>query len=316
MQVVRSIKQENATAKTDGPRVAARDLFAVPVVVCQWPEAEQLNAQLREIVMERFKSTPGVVVSNRNGWHSETDLHKWPEPCIAELLEMMQTAASKMVAHIAPGTNTTNWQIPVAWANVNPAGGHNRAHNHINGGGQLSGVYYVDIGECTDPGASGRLVFEDRSGAAQPKLPGRNVLSREYALTPSPGTMVIFPAAQYHYVEPYRGNGVRISIAFNLHHPDFETLYYPEMLETGWWRTNFRGLTVIREKIPEKMRALQLFASYAVREMGQAGKGKAPLFSRLKSALSKAQADASAEAEGTHQAAIDDGRLAEKKPLV
>jgi hypothetical protein len=111
--------------------------------------------------------------------------------------------------------------------------------------------------------------------------------------------MTIFPASQFHYVEPYRGRGYRISIAFNLWHPEFENLYYPDMLERGWWRINFRFLTLLKDKIPEKARALSLFANYARREFA-ARNGKNSLLARLKRAFAQAQVDASAEAEGTH----------------
>lgn len=321
MQAVRSYPPDMRARpmSNDGPKVVARDLFAVPVVVCQWPGAERLNAELREAVMERFRSSPGVVVSNRNGWHSEVDLHKWSQPCVAELLAMIEEAAAKLVTHTNPGADQKyleNWTVPFAWANVNPAGGHNRAHNHIHGGGQISGVYYVDVGECDAPEKGGRLVFEDRSGAPQAKMPGSDLLSREWALTPTPGTLVLFPASQFHYVEPYRGNGYRISIAFNCWHPEFENLYYSDMLERGWWRINFRFLVLLKEKLPEKARALSLFARYALKEFGQSPTAKTSLFARLKAALAKAEVDASAEAEGTHIDVRKNTRVAKKNELI
>lgn len=53
--------------------------------------------------------------------------------------------------------------------------------------------------------------------------------SRECEIVPRPGVMALFPAVQYHYVKPNRACGNRISIAFNVYHPDFRAHYYEGM---------------------------------------------------------------------------------------
>lgn len=300
----------------DRPNVTIRDLFAVPVAVCHWPGRERLNAQLRAAIMTRYETSPGVVNSNRKGWHSEFDLHTWPEPCIQEFVEMIKSGATEMMAHMLPDSAFADgWKIQIAWANVNPPGGHNRSHNHLDEGAHLSGFYYVDIGECESQAHSGRTVFEDRSGVAQPSPAGIDPLSREYALVPRPGTMALFPASQFHYVEPYRGKGVRITIAFNLYHPDFTVLYYPGMRDEGWWWTNFRGLMILKQKIPEKMRALSLFAAYTAREL-RAPHSKASFSARLKVLYERASVDASAEKDAAGTIAAADNPNVKKRSLV
>jgi uncharacterized protein (TIGR02466 family) len=298
------MKQTNARQ----PDVVVRNLFAMPIVVCRWPDAQRLNAELRETIMNRFRTSPGVVISNRKGWHSKFDLHEWPEPCVAEFMEMVQTAARQMVQHALPDAGERyleNWQVTPAWANVNPAGAHNRSHHHLDGGAHFSGLYYVDIGECEGPIDRGCTIFEDRSGVAQPSEPSVHPLSREYALVPAPGTMALFPSSQYHYVEPYRGKGVRVTIAFNLYHPEFHILYYPGMQSMGWWWKNFRGLMILKEKIPEKAHALSLFASYAAKELREPH-SEEPLGRRLKVVYERASVDASA---------ATDAKLAPKLPV-
>ncbi len=299
----------------DEPKVTVRELFPIPVTVCQWQNPERVNKELREAIMTRFRSSPGVVNSNRKGWHSNFDLHTWPEPCIAEFLAMVRLSTAKLVAHTTSDPKfLDNWQVQIAWANVNPPGGHNRSHNHLDEGAHLSGFYYVDLGAVATPVDSGRTIFEDRSGVAQPTLPGRDVQSREYALVPKPGTMALFPASQFHHVEPYRGTGVRITIAFNLCHPEFSVLYYPGMRDEGWWWTNFRGLMVLRSKIPEKMHALVLLASYAADELGRSRPG-ASLRDRFKVLYERASVDASS-ARDAKLAAATAQALGEKRLLV
>jgi len=298
----------------NGPEVIARDLFASPILVCKWPNTERLNAELRAAIMERYASTPSVVQSARHAWQSEHRMHEWPEACVKEFASMIRVAAANMAAHLAPSAgqeSLADWEIVSCFANVNPPGGYSQAHNHIETGATISGVYYVDIGDC-EPRFAGRTVFQDYSGAAQLVRAGQDTLSREYALVPTPGAACLFTATQMHYVEPYRGKGVRISIAFNMRHPDFDVLYYPNMRTPSWWWRNFRGLMILRDKIPQKLKALALFASYGAKELGGSNR-EGTLAQRLRNALQRADVDAQSR-KGPDK--VGDGQLAEKKPLV
>lgn len=297
-----------------GPKGTIRDLFPSPVGAFDWPDTERLNAELRAAIMARFETSPGLVSSNRNGWHSKWDLHRWPEPCVAELMAMIQASSSQLAAHFLPGKSLTqNWTIRKCWANVNPAGGYNQAHHHIGPGALLSGVYYVDIGDCPDPQFAGRTILQDRSGGALPKHP--DPLSREYAITPKPGVLVLFPAALYHYVEPYRGKSRRISIAFDLGHTELDALYYPDMPDPTWWWRNFRGLMLLKTKIPEKMRAYARFVPYLVEEFRKP-RANTSFMRRLKVTRDRAEADeAEARDVATGRVAADGG-LPEKRPFM
>ena len=48
--------------------------------------------QLAENIIQWSKKDPGVKKTNRNGWHSTTEMHKMPvfEPLVKELFLMMQ----------------------------------------------------------------------------------------------------------------------------------------------------------------------------------------------------------------------------------
>jgi uncharacterized protein (TIGR02466 family) len=284
------------------------------VVVCDWPDTERLNAELRDVIMARYRTSPGLVSSNRRGWHSKFDMHRWAEPCVGELMTMVKAAAASMTAHVAPDAEADvlqGWQIKSCWSNVNPPGGYNQPHNHIAGNTLLSGFYYVDLGGCEAADHAGRTIFQDRSGIALPARPGGDPLAREYAVVPKPGVMALFPAAQFHYVEPYRGEGLRISVAFNLGHPGLETVYYSDMREQDWWWKNFRGLMLLKSKIPEKSRALARFASYFAEELRRP-RSNAPLLQRMRITLDRAEADES-EAREAAAAPAANGRLPEKK---
>lgn len=291
-------------------RAAIRDLFASPIGIFEWPETDRLNAELRAAILKRYQSTPSLVQSARYAWQSEHHIDRWPEACFAELAAMIKEAAGRMAAHVTSDRETNardGWEIVSCWANVNPPGGHSRSHNHMETGGVFSGVYYVDTGGC-EPALAGRTIFEDRSGVPRPLQPGQDLLAREVASLPKPGVACLFTAAQQHYVEPNRGQGLRITIAFNLKHPNFLAHYYPDMRMPNWWWRNFRGLMLLRTKLPEKLKAFALFLSYLVQE-GQKG-GGASLRQRVKTARERAEVDA-----GTNKGAPDDTALPDKQPL-
>jgi uncharacterized protein (TIGR02466 family) len=100
------------------------------------------------------------------------------------------------------------------WANINPPGGMNRAHQHPNS--LWSGVYYIKA-----PKNSGHLKIDDpRSPAAmvrpkqkEGKTPAR--LWRETDYEPIAGRCIMFPSWLMHCVDPNNSNDIRISVSFN-----------------------------------------------------------------------------------------------------
>ena len=100
------------------------------------------------------------------------------------------------------------------WANINPPGGMNRAHQHPNS--LWSGVYYIKA-----PKNSGDLKIDDpRSSAAmvrpnQKKGPVPPRLFRETHYEPVAGRCIMFPSWLMHCVDPNESNDIRISVSFN-----------------------------------------------------------------------------------------------------
>ena len=100
------------------------------------------------------------------------------------------------------------------WANINPPGGTNRAHQHPNS--LWSGVYYIKA-----PKNCGNLKIDDPRSVAsmsRPKqkkgqLPDR--LLRETHYEPKAGRLIMFPAWLMHCVDSNESNDIRISVSFN-----------------------------------------------------------------------------------------------------
>jgi hypothetical protein len=230
---------------------------------------------------------------------------------------MIEAAVRKLIKDLIPDANEdllNGWRIQACWANVNPKGGFNRPHHHEGQYSHFSGFYYVDTGKCDIPLNAGRTIFQDRSLVARPTPSDGDLTSREYGVVPQAGVMLIFPASLYHYVEPYQGEGLRVTIAFNVYHPKFRVLHYPGTQELGWWWTNFRGIMLLGTKIPEKFRALRLMLPYVAQEMAQSRDAGTTVRARIGVAISRALADASEWKEKSAGAAVTRGQT--KNPLV
>lgn len=276
------------------------ELFPTPVLSYDWPDSKDLNADLRRVITSKRELSPGVVKTNRGGWQSDTDLPTWPAPSIQHLMARIQTLMRELVRRTVPDAQAAHlqpWQI-LAWANVNQKGHFNRAHHHIGARSQWSGIYYVDVGELS-PRASvtGRTVFEDRSMVPKETVNNPDPFEREFTIMPKDGLMVVFPASLYHSVEPYSGDGERITIAFNVWNPAFTVPLYPGMESRGWLWTNFRGVMLIPTKAPEKVRGLALIPRYLFARRPPASLRPGEWRHYLRTAIDHAFANASEQAQ-------------------
>lgn len=101
-------------------------------------------------------------------------------------------------------------QMVDLWLNCQRSGDYNPTHTH---GGSFSGVIFLKVppqinGQCFD----GQLCFH---GPEDWHLQSFRTGMAHYVL-PVPGEFYVFPAWQPHSVAPFRGDGERWSIAFNV----------------------------------------------------------------------------------------------------
>ncbi|GGF40984.1 hypothetical protein GCM10011611_54300 [Aliidongia dinghuensis] len=206
-------------------------LFPTPFVVLQLGGDDGANERLKARILARVESHPSVLKSNRGGWQSDTDFQDWAGPEGEALLAVASEIGTKISARqTADGFVPADfpWKVN-AWANVNRAGNTNDMHTHA--GAYWSGVYYVDDGGVEAGGVEAGGV---EAGGALELMDPRGVMPMMYAplvrigikgcltaggsetFQPRTGNMVLFPAWLFHAVQPYRGDGVRISVAFNL----------------------------------------------------------------------------------------------------
>jgi uncharacterized protein (TIGR02466 family) len=208
--------------------IALKGLFATPVAAVEVPDAAKLNMTLQTLILRERARTPSVQASNAGGWHSNRDLLAWGGPAAATVIDIAKNVATQLVADRDGKPIRPAWSVR-AWANVNGPGDGNICHYHP--GAFWSGTYYVDDGGCaSDPSLGGEFEMLDPRGpgpgmyAPALKFAGPDGASVGAAETilPRPGLLVLFPSWLFHQVRPYRGTGLRISIAFNLGLPATE----------------------------------------------------------------------------------------------
>ena len=168
-----------------------------------------LNQELERDIITWSNKDKGITRTNIQGWHSTTDMHEKPEyqKLVSMLYDCQKTIYDQEHYESEPFLGNM-------WANINPPGGSNRAHQHPNS--LWSGVYWIKT-----PKNCGHLKIDDpRSAAAmvRPKqkegqLPSR--LYRETHYEPIAGRCIMFPSWLMHCVDPNESNDIRISVSFN-----------------------------------------------------------------------------------------------------
>ncbi len=97
----------------------------------------------------------------------------------------------------------------VSWANILSAGDWQAPHMHPTHDNLASGVYYVEVPEKPKP--QGCIEFLNPHPAAH-----YHAISLTRRLHPDTGDLILFPPYYIHYVYPFRGEGERAIVAFDV----------------------------------------------------------------------------------------------------
>ena len=210
---------------SDKPRpqsASVAGLFPTPVLTVLLADAPALNTALRAVVTAREAGHPSVSHSNLGGWQSDTNFLEWGGAPARKLLATITQAIDQLTSDRMGRAVKIDWHCN-GWANVNRSGHGNEFHTHP--GCYWSAVYYVDDGGIgASPELGGELELADPRGVAPAMhaphlgfaLPGGQSAGVSETIRPHSGLLVVFPSWLSHAVRPYRGSGIRISIAINL----------------------------------------------------------------------------------------------------
>ena len=194
-------------------------LFGTPVISHQWPDSEELNQELTEVILadERADDQGRGIRSNAGGWQSRGNLITWPEPCIQVLKQRVETVVFGLLRKVIreDGTERTFKLLIDSWANVCRNRNYNVTHTHPNA--LWSVVYYVSAGKPDEslPYCGLLELIDPRESANYIQIPN-TVLDTRALIENVPGKMILFPSWAKHMVHPFVGSGVRISIASNV----------------------------------------------------------------------------------------------------
>jgi hypothetical protein len=142
-------------------------------------------------------------------------------PAVAELCaSVLIPACERWIRHVIdqqPPQGRGPWtpgryvlQMIDVWLNVQRAGDYNPTHTH---GGSFSGVIFLQVPpQIVNDSFDGQLCFH---GPEEWHIQSFRTGMAKYVL-PVPGDFYVFPAWQPHSVAPFRGEGERWSLAFNV----------------------------------------------------------------------------------------------------
>jgi uncharacterized protein (TIGR02466 family) len=97
----------------------------------------------------------------------------------------------------------------VSWANILREGDWQAPHMHPSTGNLISGVYYAAVPEKPEP--EGCIEFLNPHPVAH-----HHGVSLTRRIMPKAGDLILFPPYYIHYVYPFRGEGERCIVAFDV----------------------------------------------------------------------------------------------------
>jgi uncharacterized protein (TIGR02466 family) len=183
-------------------------LFPTPVYIADIKHPT-LNQNLERDIIAWSKQDKGMTRTNIKGWHSTTDMHERPE--FKNLVSMLYACQKTIYEQEYYESEPVLGNM---WANINPPGGMNRAHQHPNS--LWSGVYWIKT-----PKNCGQLKIDDPRSVAsmirprQKDIKKPDRLWRETHYEPIAGRVIMFPSWLMHAVDPNESNDIRISVSFN-----------------------------------------------------------------------------------------------------
>jgi uncharacterized protein (TIGR02466 family) len=218
---------ESQVATTTTPPVprptkaAVMPVFSTYIYRCENGPVH-LNSGLEQLAHKLMQDPANAARrTNKGGWHYASDFFELADDRIREFHGHMEQHVQGFLNHLRPEPRRRKDQFRLrGWINVNHAGDSNILHCHP--GCFVSAVYYVSVPKHMK---GGEIYFRDPRGpaVAMYETPGIELpwvgSGVGIPFTPGAGNLLLFPSWLEHRVEPFQGEGERISIAFNASNP-------------------------------------------------------------------------------------------------
>jgi uncharacterized protein (TIGR02466 family) len=195
--------------------------YPTTVMQRQFEGVEDLNASLYSLLhtmQARFEdsaqnaATSGMV-STQGGYQTSSGLNLFllKEEAIVRFRDELVLPSARAYLQEVFGDQAAQlnpW--PDGWANLLRAGDWQRPHFHPTHRNVVCGVYYVHIPEGK-PEPEGNLEFFNPIQASV-----NHGFPSTRRIVPKAGNLILFPPWYIHYVYPFRGEGDRCIIAFDI----------------------------------------------------------------------------------------------------
>lgn len=190
------------------------NIFPTPIFWHVIKGADALNAELRDLILERERTTSSTTKSNIGGWQSAPDFFHWGGGAVGALERYVRHALDVATLRAtAPQCLRAQFDL-YGWGAINRSGHYNTVHLHPQA--TWSGVYYVDPGD-EPQGSSGGLLEFAHPVTASTMTFFPNVLPSARTVRPEAGMLILFPSYLLHSVRMYHGERPRVCVPFNAH---------------------------------------------------------------------------------------------------
>ncbi len=195
--------------------------YPTTVMQRQFEGVEELNSRLFTLLrsmQERFQDTAqnavnSGLISTQGGYQTSSNMNLFllKEEVIVRFRDEMVLPSARAYLQKVFGEQATQFNPwPDGWANLLKAGDWQRPHFHPTHRNVVCGVYYVHIPE-EKPEPEGNIEFFNPIQASV-----NHGFPSTRRLLPQAGKMILFPPWYIHYVHPFRGEGERCIIAFDI----------------------------------------------------------------------------------------------------
>ena len=199
-----------------------RSMFATPVCVHYLPVAQEFNAELRPLILDRAKleSANG---NHSQGWRSTPDVETWGGSQMQTLFRVARELADSLTATRNGSRVTLDWRI-AASAAIRQKGDY--VERTARPGWFWSGVYYVDDGyaKSDDAALGGECELFDPRGvlpamvapAYAYRIPGGLSAGASELIRPQSGMIVLHPSWLARGERRYGGEAGRVTVEFDV----------------------------------------------------------------------------------------------------
>ncbi len=195
--------------------------YPTTVMQRQFSDVGELNESLFRLVKnleQKYKGTEHdavttKTVSTQGGFQTSTSMNLFmlEDEAVGTFRdELVLPAIRDYLKHVFGEESATLDPWPIGWSNVLHEGDWQGPHLHPSEKNVASAVYYVHLPEdMTNP--EGHIEFINPHLASV-----HHGFSTTRRLEPVEGKLIVFPPYYMHYVHPFRGDGERVIISFDV----------------------------------------------------------------------------------------------------